>query len=224
MKTSFSVLLVVLLVGGCLSINSDIELADGETADGNLSTVNGSVRIGDDCTVNGAVKTVNGSINIGSQSTVSGRVETVNGKIALEPGARAESIEGVNGSISLGAESMLSGDAETVNGQIVVESGAVIDGTVSSVNGQIRIQGATVGNVKNTEGGIVVAEDSRVLGELRIVRPRGGFGDKQPPMVEIHADAEVGGPLVFEREVRLRIHESATVGEIQGAEPEYFTD
>jgi len=32
------------------------------------------------------------------------------------------------------------------------------------------------------------------------------------------------GPLIFEREVQLRIHESASVGEIRGAQPQYFSD
>ena len=76
--------------------------------------------------------------------------------------------------------------------------------------------------VRNNNGGIVLEKGSRVLGELRIEKSRFGKSDK-PVTVIIHADCEVGGPLVFEKPVNLRIHESATVGEIQGAEPEYFS-
>ncbi|MFO7762155.1 MAG: hypothetical protein R6V61_00305 [Wenzhouxiangellaceae bacterium] len=223
MKTRIIAFLGALMLGGCLSINSDIEIADGETTDGGLNTVNGSVRIGNRSVVEGSVKTVNGSITAGNASRIAGSIETVNGKIALEPDVQAESARTVNGSITIGEGAEITGGVETVNGQIVVGADARVEDTVSAVNGQIRIQGGTVGALKNTEGGIVVEQGSRVLGELRIGRGRGNPQDN-PLMVEIHADAEVVGPLVFEREVRLRIHETATVGEIEGADPEYFDD
>lgn len=223
MMNRVSILFAVLLLGGCFSINSDIEVADGETVDRGLNTVNGSVRVGTGSRVNGNAKTVNGSIEIGESSAVEGSVETVNGKVSLHAGAHAESVKGVNGSLEIGSEATVSGDVETVNGQVRVGSGAIVDGQVSSVNGQIRLQGATAGSLENVEGGIVLEAGSRVLGELRIAKGRGSFRDK-PLTVEIHADCEVAGPLVFERDVTLRIHESATVGEIRGAEPEYFND
>ncbi|MBS3744260.1 MAG: hypothetical protein KGY48_07935 [Wenzhouxiangellaceae bacterium] len=223
MKTRIIAFLGALMLGGCLSINSDIEVADGKTIDGGLNTINGSVRIGNRSVVEGSVKTVNGSVTAGNASKIAGSIETVNGKIALERDVQAESARTVNGSIAIGEGARLADGAETVNGQIVVAADARVEDTVSSVNGQIRIQGGTVGALKNSEGGIVVEQDSRVLGELRIVRARDSRRDK-PLMVEIHAGAEVIGPLIFERDVRLRIHETATVGEIQGAEPEYFDD
>lgn len=223
MNKPFIALLGALVLGGCLSINSDIEVPDGENAERSLKTVNGSIRIGNGSTVDGSVKTVNGSITAGIDSRIAGSIETVNGKIDLERGVRAGSVSTVNGSISVGDAAEIAGAAETVNGQIVVGAEATVERLVSSVNGQIRVEGGTVGGLENAEGGIVVGPGSRVLGELRIVRQRGSNRDK-PLMVEIHADAEVAGPLRFEREVRLRIHESATVGEIRGAEPEYFSD
>jgi len=217
-----SPLFAVLLLGGCFSINSDIDVGDGETVNDSLNTINGAVTVGSNSVVNGSAKTVNGSISIGAGSTV-GAVETVNGKVLLAEGARAESVEAVNGSIELGEDSEVTEHVETVNGRVLVGSGTVVGGLVESVNGQIRLAGATVGSLRNVRGGMVLEAGSRVLGELRVVKPRGSEGD-DPVLVEIHADSEVVGPLVFERPVRLRIHESAEVGEIEGAEPEFFSD
>lgn len=223
MNTRICSIFAILLVGGCLGINNDVEVGDGETVDRSLSTVNGSIRVGAESTVRGDAGTVNGGVSIGSGSTVEGNVETVNGKITLAEGARAHSISGVNGPVQIGAGARVEGDAETVNGQVVLASDAVVDGQVSSVNGQIRLEGATAGSVRNNNGGIVLEKGSRVLGELKVEKSRFANADK-PVTVIIHADCEVAGPLVFERPVNLQIHESATVGEIQGAEPEYFDD
>ena len=221
MRTAAISLLTALLLSGCVSVNSDIEVGDGQTVDGSLNTINGSVSVGTESVVDGNAKTVNGSISVGPR-TVIGDIETVNGKVTLGAGATSESIEAINGSVEIGEDAEVSGRVETVNGRVLVGRNAVVDGLVESVNGQIRLQGATVGSLKNVRGGMVLEAGSRVLGELRVVRSRSGEGSDSV-LVEIHADSEVAGPLVFERPVRLRIHESAEVGEIQGAEPEYFS-
>jgi DUF4097 and DUF4098 domain-containing protein YvlB len=212
--------LAVLLLGGCFSINSDITVGDGETVDRSLNTVNGSITVGADATVDGNARTVNGSVTIGRDARVDA-VETVNGKITLQADATAASLEDVNGTLEIGRGARVTGDAETVNGRILLAPEAVVDGKAATVNGQIRLEGATVGSLVNVNGGMVLEQGSRVLGELRVDKPSGSSPD-EPVLVEIHADCEVAGPLVFERPVRLRIHESATVGEIRGAEPEYF--
>lgn len=216
-------LAAVLSLGGCFSINSDVEVGDGQTVDRNLSTVNGSVRVGAESTVRGDAKTVNGSVSIGPGSAIEGAVETVNGKITLDEGASAKSISGVNGSVQIGPGARVEQSTETVNGRVVLGEDSVVGGAVESVNGQILLEGATAGSVLNVNGGIVLEAGSRVLGELRVRKPRLG-SDEDPVTVIIHADCEVVGPLIFERPVKLQIHESAAVGEIQGAEPEYFND
>src|SRR6056297_2888685 len=167
--------------------------------------INSDIEIGDGTSVDRGLGTVNGSVTIGNDSSVDGDVESV------------------NGSISIGEEARIEGSVEIVNGLVVLRAGSVVDQDVSSVNGQIRLEGATAGSVKNNNGGIVLERGSRVLGELRVEKSRFAKAN-EPVTVIIHADCEVTGPLVFERPVKLQIHESATVGEIQGAEPEYFSD
>lgn len=219
-NTSMLAVGVVLLLGGCFGINSDIEIGDGATVDRSLNAVNGRVTLGRDATVTGDVRTVNGAVMIGAGSVV-GEVQTVNGKIEFDDGVRADSVEAVNGSVELGEGVEVAEQVETGNGRVVIGRESVIGGRVESVNGQIRLAGATVGSLRNVRGGMVLESGSRVNGELRVAKARGSEGN-DPVLVEIHADCEVVGPLVFERAVRLRIHESAEVGEIRGAEPEYI--
>lgn len=211
-----------LALGGCFSINSDIEIGDGATVERSLNTVNGRITIGRGSTVLGDAKTVNGGVSVGADSVV-GELQTVNGKVELGNGAKAESVEAVNGSVEVGEGVEVAEGIETVNGRVVIGGDSIIGGRVESVNGQIRLAGATVGALRNTSGGMVLEAGSRVMGELRVAKARGSERD-EPVLVEIHADCEVLGPLVFERPVRLRIHRSAQVGEITGAEPEYFND
>lgn len=212
----------VLVLGGCFSINSDIEIGDGATVERSLNTVNGRITIGRDSTVIGSAKTVNGGVSVGPDSVV-GEVQTVNGKIEFGKGVKAESVEAVNGNVEVGEGVEVTGGIETVNGRVLIGGDSIIGGRVESVNGQIRLAGATVGSLLNVRGGMVLEAGSRVMGELRVARARGSERD-DPVLVEIHADCEVLGPLVFERPVRLRVHRSAQVGEIQGAEPEYFNN
>ncbi len=223
MKIRVFLISTVLLLGGCFGMNSDIDVASGTNVDRGLGTVNGSVQIGSDSSVNGDVESVNGSIDVGANTSVAGHVTTVNGKITFGAGASAENIEAVNGSVDIGEDARIDGNVGIVNGLVVLQAGGTVGGELASVNGPIRIEGGTAGSVKNHNGGIVLEKGSRVLGELRVEKSRFGKADK-PVTVIIHADCEVGGPLVFERPVNLQIHESATVGEIQGAEPEYFND
>ena len=221
MKNLFSAVLGALILGGCLNVNSDIEVPNSETAERSLNTVNGSVRVGRQSTVEGDINTVNGSVTVDASSVV-GEVQTVNGKIEFSDGVRADSVEAVNGSIELGEDVEVSDQVETVNGRIVIGRDSVVGGRVESVNGQIRLIGATAGSLRNHRGGMVLEAGSRVLGELRVAKSRSGERNDSV-LVEIHANCQVTGPLIFERPVRLRIHESAEIGEIQGAEPEYFS-
>jgi len=217
-----SSLLAALLLSGCFSVNQSLEVGDGEHHSGNLTTVNGSIRVGSNASVDGDLMTVNGSVTIGDQSEVDD-VETINGRVALGAGVTAGSIEAVNGAIELGAGSKIEGSVDSVNGQVSVAADGSVAGKVSSVNGKIVLSGASAGSLENYAGGMLLEAGSRVLGELRVKRPRSEDSD-EPVLVEIHADCEVVGPLRFDRPVVLRIHESATVGEIVGAEPEYFSE
>jgi len=219
MKHLLSLIAVLALVS-CISINSDVVVPDGEEVDG-ISSVNGTVRIGVASIVNGDISTVNGSVFTAERSQA-GEIETVNGKIEIGSESVTQGMETINGAIQIGEGALVDGDVGTVNGRVTVGDGARVSGEVRAVNGQLLVQGAEVGSLLNVNGGMVLESGTTVNGELRVRKPRGSDGD--PVTVEIHDNVRVVGPLVFERSVTLRVHEGAELGEIEGAEPEYFND
>ncbi|MEM1081630.1 MAG: hypothetical protein AAGH65_08625 [Pseudomonadota bacterium] len=220
MKRLLAILLVLLLTG--CNINSSVSVPDGGSHSGDLSTVNGSVRVGVDGQVDGDASTINGSITIGDRATVE-EVSTVNGSATIGDDVVLLNAEAVNGSIVTGARLRAAGSLETVNGKIDVGPESVVDEGIFSVNGALIVRGAEVGSITTVNGSITLEPNSRVNGEILVERPRGfSNGDSDPVQVVIGANSEVVGPLTFERPVDLRIHETATVGEINGAEPVYF--
>jgi DUF4097 and DUF4098 domain-containing protein YvlB len=183
-----------------------------------ISKVNSSIRV-DAGTEAGDLETVNGGIRV-SEGAGAKHVETVNGSVRLERGARAESVETVNGGIELGENAIVTAEIEAVNGSIELATGAESGSDVSNVNGSISIRGARVGGrVETVNGNITVTDGARVVGGIKVEKPSGwSWGKQRPPRIVIGPDSEVGGELVFEREVELYVHSSAKVGAVSGAE------
>lgn len=205
-------------------VNKSIRIADGEVA-GELDTVNGSITLGVRAKANSA-DTVNGSVRVGAEAEV-GEIDTVNGSVTLADGARAGSVSTVNGSIEVGSAARVAGDVNAVNGSITLASGAEVGRNVGNVNGAIRIRGAKVaGNLRTTSGNVTLSDAARIDGGLTVSKPRGwswSWGKPNVPRIVIGAGSSVAGPLVFEREVELYVHETATIGEVTGAEPVRFS-
>lgn len=221
---SFFFASMVLLLGGCSALADSFTLEDGASHDGDISLVNGRIQIGSNCTVDGKVGNVNGRIEIGSDSSVLD-ISNVNGRITVGENATvAEDIANVNGRIELGAGSRIGGEVESVNGRIHASEGVVIEGQLSSVNGHIEMIGARAGLLVTNNSSITLDQGSVIDGELRVRKSQGiNLGGGSPPRVVIGRDVEVAGPLTFEREVDLYVHESARVGEISGAEPTVYS-
>jgi len=98
------------------------------------------------------------------------------------------------------------GRVETVNGDLLLDE-AKVGGQLRTVNGDI-----TVGAASHVGGGILV-EDSKgwKFGSTRRV-----------PKIVIGPGAVVDGTLRFEREVKLYVSSSATIGKVEGATPIRF--
>lgn len=152
-----------------------------------------------------------------------GEIDTVNGSVSLDTGARVASASTVNGRIEIGPSARVAGDVEAVNGSISIEAGAEVGGKVGNVNGSIRIAGARVaGDLRTTSGNVTLTDAARIDGGLTVSKPRGwtwSWGKPQVPRIVVGPGVTIAGPLVFEREVELYVHETATVGEIGGASP-----
>lgn len=186
---------------GIDKVNGGISAESGQ-AYGHLTTVNGSIRL-----------------RAGTQAA---DVETVNGGIYGESDVRARSLSTVNGGIRLGLRAQVDGDVETVNGGIFIDRGSRVRGDVSTVNGAIGlIDTAVGGGIETVSGDITVGVGSRVKGGIRVEKPGRvmGISLRKPraPRVVVGPGAVVEGALVFEREVRLYVHQSARIGSVSGA-------
>ena len=187
-------------------------------ADPDISKVNGSITV-EDGQHYGSLETVNGSIEIGSDARVA-NAETVNG--GIEVGARAQTgaLETVNGGIRI-ADGVTAGAVSTVNGGIFVGRGGKVGGKVETVNGAIGLVDSDVsGDIETVNGDVTVGIDSHVHGGVHYSKPSTSFiqiGKKRIPRVIIGPNAQVDGPLRFEREVVLYVHSTAKTGPISGA-------
>jgi DUF4097 and DUF4098 domain-containing protein YvlB len=166
--------------------------------------------------------TVNKSINV-DEGTTTGSVDSVNGSIRIGANSFVDSVEAVNGSIKLGSDVTVNGNVEAVNGAITLQSGCEVGGKVETVNGGIRLDYTRVtGDVETVNGQIRILEGSEVSGNVIVQEPNGWNHSKRrkPVRVEIGKDVIVKGDLIFEHAVELKLHDTASVGEIIGNEVE----
>ncbi|HMA98070.1 MAG TPA: hypothetical protein VKO38_01300 [Wenzhouxiangella sp.] len=230
---------LILLLTGCWSVNQPIEIEPGAEVEGSLRSVNGAMTIGDGARVSGDVSNVNGRIKIGERAqvgsitNVNGQIiigagteaadtESVNGSVSLGPGARVRGgVSAVNGSVEMAEQSIVEDDVQTVNGRISLKTGARVDGKVANIRGKIELDGASVQSIETQAGSIDLLENSSVAGKLWVKEAKNG--DNDIPRIVIGPGVQVGGPLQFDREVELLIHDDAEVGEIIGAEAKCFS-
>ena len=201
-----------------LSANTPLALAADD-----ISKVNGSIQTQAGSTY-GDLETVNGSIQLAS-GVQANSVETVNGSVRTEDNVQAHSIETVNGGIRGGRNLVLTHGLDTVNGGIYVDRGSRIGGNIETVNGSIGLVAAQLGgDIETVNGDITVGIDSVVKGGIKVNRPSFGISLTAPrkPRIVIGPNAVVEGPLVFEREVVLLVHDSARIGPVTGATPQRF--
>lgn len=168
----------------------------------------------------GKLDTVNGSIRIEANART-GDAETVNGSIRVAEQARTGDLGTVNGSIRVGSQAVVDGGIETVNGSVFVDRGSRVAAGVETVNGSIGLVDTDVGGgIETVNGDVTVGIGAHVRGGLTVRKPQAQWiriGKQRPPRIVIGPNARVDGPLVFEREVRLYVHETAAIGPVTGA-------
>ncbi len=196
-----SVAIMMLLLTACCgtSINSSIQLADGEKRTGGLNSVNGSITIGRNCDVQGECGTVNGYIRVGEGSSVG-------------------SLGTVNGGISVDADVSVDGDVGTVNGAVNCGAGATVNGEISTINGEIVLENAHAGkDVSTCNGDILLKDHSRVAGDLVVEKTMGSNSQARRELrIEILDGSVVeGNVLVHEDDLEVVVTISGG-GEVQG--------
>jgi hypothetical protein len=200
------------------SVNKSIKVDDGATSSG-ASSVNGSVTVGSSATVTGGVSTVNGKVRVGDNSTVED-VETVNGSVTLGEMVVARNVETVNGSIRIDSGGRIEGEVSAVNGSIRLDTGGHVARDLSNVNGDIELTASEVGgDVTTVSGDVELANSATIRGNLIVQKPKGsGWFNKESskPTIVIGPGSRVDGVIRLEREVKLYISESASVGGVEG--------
>ncbi len=174
----------------------------------------------------GDLSTVNGGIDLerGAQAE---DVETVNGGIEAGDDVSARSVSTVNGGIRFGQRARIDGDVETVNGGIFIDRGGNVRRDVSTVNGAIGLVDTDLGGgIETVNGDITVGVGSHLKGGIHVEKPNGNWGFRmgkpKVPKVVIGPNAVVEGDLVFEREVKLYVHQSARIGNVSGASAQRY--
>ena len=183
-----------------------------------IDKVNGAITV-DAGERYGNLQTVNGSIKLGASARVAS-AQTVNGSIKVASGVQAGGLSTVNGSIRVGDNVQMSDDVSTVNGSVFIDRGGNVRGNVETVNGAIGLVDTDVsGDIETVSGDLTVGVGSHVRGGIRYRKPSRALISLKgrTPRVIVGPDARVDGPLVFEREVKLYVHRSATIGPVTGA-------
>lgn len=168
----------------------------------------------------GDLETVSGDIALRDQARLED-AGTVSGNIGGGDGVQAGSLSSVSGNVELGARARISDDIESVSGDVFVGRGSEVGGGIETVSGNIGIVDTDLaGDIETVSGDVTVGAGSHVKGGLRVEKPDGisvSFGDRRPQRIVIGPGAVVEGPMVFEREVVLYVHDSARTGRITGA-------
>lgn len=206
-------------------VNGGISVEAGRHV-GDVETVNGIIRIADEARI-GNAEAVNGGITLGNRVTA-GALETVNGGITLGDAVTARRLSTVNGAIRGGRDTRIDASVETVSGSVYLDRGSQVGAGLTTVNGGIGLVGTTVaGDVETVSGDITVGANSRVRGDLSVRKPSSNWFpvsiNKRRPRIVIGPSATVDGDLVFEREVSLYVHESASIGRVTGAEAQRYS-
>lgn len=191
--------------------------------DNDISKISSDVHVSASQQV-GDVDTVNGDVRIDDNASVED-VSTVNGKISMGAHAKADKLETVNGAITLANDAHVKETVNAVNGSIELSPDADVGGRLSNVNGGIRLDAAHVGGgLKTVASDITVGANSHVEGGILVEKPNGLFHwNGHTPLVVIGPHAVVKGTLEFQREVELKVSDSAQIGPVKGATPVKFS-
>ena len=204
MKTNhiFTLLFVLVLFGSGCAISKNLEILDGETRNRGFSVISGSIHVGENAKIGGA--------------------RLIAGGISIEKGSRTRSLSTIAGEIKLGPSVVVDGNLNATAGSIHVSQQCEIHGNVSVSDGTIRLRECQVnGDVIITTGDVSVS-DSQVKGSLIIKKAPRKRGS--PIRIEIGANSEIDSIVSKDplNKITLRIHETASVGSIEGLTAEYF--
>ena len=93
----------------------------------------------------------------------------LNKSVTIDAGSEAGGQSSVNGSITVGKGAVINGSLETVNGSIRVDEDVTLE-DAATVNGTIRIaSGSSVDDISSVNGSIRLGQNVIVAGEIEVV-------------------------------------------------------
>lgn len=128
---------------------------------------------------------------------------SVNKSVRVDDGTQSDGHSSVNGSITVGRDAVIDGSLKTVNGAIRVDENTRLH-TASTVNGSIRLAaGVSARGVESVNGSIDIGENVTVDGVVSIVNGKIGIergSSVQDSVSNVNGDiriegAEIGGNL-----------------------------
>lgn len=94
---------------------------------------------------------------------------SVNKSVKIDAGSTSSGASSVNGSVSVGENAIVSGSVSTVNGKVRVDAGASVK-DASTVNGSLRIaEGVNSNNLSTVNGSIKVGSSATIGGDVEAV-------------------------------------------------------
>lgn len=123
----------------------------------------------------------------------------VNKSIRIDDDSQISGQSTVNGSITLGNNVIVDGSVQTVNGAIRIGDGSRVD-TAQTVNGAVRIgDGLTATGIESVNGGIRVGQDARISGDVSVVNGKveiGRGGDVNGDVSNVNGEISIEGSRV----------------------------
>jgi hypothetical protein len=214
-------LFTALLISACVVIvDRDGTAHASSLAESIKSSMNEDIVLSGDADA-AVVNSINGNLRL-DDGVEAGKLNTINGRIAVGNNVEVREINSINGEVRGGAGLRVRGDVKTVNGSVQLAEDSRIDGDLMTVNGRVQFTRTEVfGTVRTVNGDIDSGSGSRLRGGLIVEDPRGNTSGDGPTIV-IGPQSRVDGDIVFEREGRLFVHASATVGKVTGTTPRHY--
>lgn len=170
----------------------------------------------------GRLTSVNGGIHL-AQGSRAAMVRSVNGGVRTEDSVRISELQLVNGRLRGGPQLRVSGPVKLTNGGASLQPGSHITGSLTSVNARVELNQTRLdGPYLGSNGDLDTGPGSRLQSGIHYRAVAEEDRQRNTPEVTIGAGSHVAGTLRFDRPVKLRVHRSARIGDVQGAQLEWF--
>jgi hypothetical protein len=150
-------------------------------------------------------------------------VRAVRGNVALADGAFAKGLAIVHGSIAAGEQVTISGDVRVLEGKASMQRGSHITGSLTAVYGDIELAGVRVDSDVQVFCSRLNIAGGEIAGEIKVERRwMARVKCDTPNELTVGPHAQIHSLVALDPHTRLRVHRTASIGQIHGVVPVYF--